>query len=134
MRMQANPIEEMAKAIHETCFVHAKDVVYSDRDWDIYRATKQDVRIKKVRRPIPTEVEVIGMFRQQWGSTALGFGGLGGQAITDAYTYITKCNGEYFVYFAGMFAYKVSNPTPMFFDHITDRKMLKVADHATYEA
>ena len=34
------------------------------------------------------EFEVISVFSQTWGSTALGFGGIGGQAITSAYTTI----------------------------------------------
>lgn len=49
-------------------------------------------------------------FNQTWGSTALGFGGIGGQAITQARTYVfvpVTCNQKCFVYFAGRFAYKV---------------------------
>ena len=49
-------------------------------------------------------------FEQTWGSTALGFGGMGGSAMTSARTYVfipwhdsQKC----FVYFAGRFAYAV---------------------------
>lgn len=48
-------------------------------------------------------------FNQTWGSTALGFGGIGGQAITEARTYVfvpMTCNQKCFVYFAGRFAYK----------------------------
>lgn len=51
-------------------------------------------------------------FTQAWGSTALGFGGIGGQAITKANTYVLEpvapnapdyktCH----VYFAGRYAY-----------------------------
>ena len=48
-------------------------------------------------------------FNQTWGSTALGFGGVGVQAITEARTYVfvpMNCNQKCFVYFAGRFAYK----------------------------
>ena len=48
-------------------------------------------------------------FNQAWGSTALGFGGIGGQAITNARTYVfvpVTCNQKCFVYFAGRFAYQ----------------------------
>ena len=48
-------------------------------------------------------------FKQTWGSTALGFGGIGGQAMTEARTYVfvpVTCNQKCFVYFAGRFAYK----------------------------
>lgn len=43
------------------------------------------------------------MFPQTWGSTALGFGGIGGQAITNAYTIIVECEhtGYRAVYFGG---------------------------------
>lgn len=49
-------------------------------------------------------------FEQVWGSTALGFGGIGGQAMTAARTYVfvpITCNQKCFVYFAGRFAYAV---------------------------
>lgn len=48
-------------------------------------------------------------FNQTWGSTALGFGGIGGQAITEARTYVfvpETCNQKCLVYFGGRFAYK----------------------------
>lgn len=48
-------------------------------------------------------------FNQMWGSTALGFGGIGGQAMTNARTYVfvpITCNQKCFVYFAGKFAYQ----------------------------
>ena len=47
-------------------------------------------------------------FEQTWGSTALGFGGIGGQALTRARTYVfvpNTCNQKCFVYFGGRFAY-----------------------------
>lgn len=50
------------------------------------------------------------VFEQTWGSTALGFGGCGGQQITAATTYVfipITCNQKCFVYFAGRFAYAV---------------------------
>ena len=49
-------------------------------------------------------------FEQMWGSTALGFGGVGGQAMITAITYIfipIGINQKCFVYFAGRFAYAV---------------------------
>ena len=49
-------------------------------------------------------------FGQVWGSTALGFGGIGGQMMTSANTYVfipMSCNEDCFVYFAGKFAYSV---------------------------
>ena len=49
-------------------------------------------------------------FEQTWGSTALGFGGVGGQMMTSATTYVfipMSVNQKCFVYFAGRFAYAV---------------------------
>lgn len=50
-------------------------------------------------------------FEQTWGSTSLGFGGIGGQAITSARTYVfvpINCNQLCFIYFAGRYAYAVN--------------------------
>ena len=47
-------------------------------------------------------------FEQTWGSTALGFGGIGGQAMTSSRTYVfvpVTCNQKCFIYFGGRFAY-----------------------------
>lgn len=49
-------------------------------------------------------------FPQTWGSTALGFGGMGGQAMTTANTYVfipQYANQKCFVYFGSRFAYAV---------------------------
>ena len=50
------------------------------------------------------------IFEQTWGSTALGFDGMGGQAMTTANTIVLipiNNNQDCFVYFAGRFAYSV---------------------------
>lgn len=63
---------------------------------------------------IPKDVTLndyeIHIFKQVWGSTALGFSGMGGQMMTGAYTYVfipeygdTNCH----VYFDGAYAYSV---------------------------
>ena len=49
-------------------------------------------------------------FSQTWGSTALGFGGMGGQMMTTANTYVfvpEGVNDDCFIYFGGSFAYHV---------------------------
>ena len=61
------------------------------------------------RGALPNEIEVY-TFEQTWPSTALGFGGIGGQAITSANTYVIFVYSEKltcYVYFAGGFAYSV---------------------------
>lgn len=61
-------------------------------------------------KPITVDDFQLITFEQTWGSTALGFNGVGGQAMTSANTYVfipevddEKCH----VYFAGRFAYSV---------------------------
>lgn len=52
----------------------------------------------------------MNIFEQTWGSTALGFDGIGGQAMTTANTYVfipVTCHQNCFVYFDGRFAYQV---------------------------
>lgn len=52
----------------------------------------------------------IHIFEQTWGSTALGFSGIGGQAMTTANTYVfipLFVHQNCFVYFGAKFAYAV---------------------------
>lgn len=71
------------------------------------------------------EVEV---FPQTWGSTALGFGGIGGQAMTSAYTTVVSDyhEGWYGVFFGERLAYLIRNPNRMFFDDLCKRQMKPV--------
>jgi hypothetical protein len=62
-------------------------------------------RIEVPDRPDPSELTVL-LFPQTWGSTALGYGGLGGAAVTDAYTVVVRKRAELCVYFGtGPLAY-----------------------------
>lgn len=73
-------------------------------------------------------------FEQIWGSTALGFGGMGGQAITHARTYVfvpTSCNQKCFVYFADRFAYK-ANYCEKFKEDLLNKNMASVAKAGKY--
>lgn len=86
------------------------DVEYEARDWEAYRKDKSDIRVKKTRRPYAHELEV-DMYLQGWGSTALGYPGVGGQAMTDAYTVVVCHDHRHFcVYFgaSGTLAYYVN--------------------------
>lgn len=63
----------------------------------------------EAQRPTIDDFEMY-TFEQVWGSTALGFGGVCGQAMTTARTYVfvpVSCSQKCFVYFAGRFAYAV---------------------------
>jgi hypothetical protein len=53
----------------------------------------------------------VGLMRPQtWGSTSLGHGGMGGAAVTTAYTIVLECHAtqEFLVYFSGGFCYSIS--------------------------
>ena len=85
-------------------------------------------------RPTVDDFEMY-TFEQMWGSTALGFGGIGGQAMTVARTYVfipiptndQKC----FVYFGGKFAYAV-NYSRKFMDDVQAGRMASVAMSGQY--
>lgn len=74
-------------------------------------------------------------FEQVWGSTALGFGGIGGQMMTSARTYVfvpVGCNQKCFVYFAGRFAYAVEY-SQKFMDDVLRGNMESVAKVGKYK-
>ena len=71
------------------------------------------------------EVEMY-MFPQTWGSTALGFGGIGGQAITSAYTTVVTDLGWYGVFFGERLAYLVAEPNDTFFEDLRMGQMASV--------
>lgn len=75
------------------------------------------------------------VFPQTWSSTALGFDGCGGQAITEAYTTVVEMTWDdfdtrkksndkiYAVFFNGKFAYICFNPTEIFFEDLNKWQM-----------
>lgn len=86
------------------------------RDMDIFTqlheavaaACYQDLDpVGRGMRPGLDDIEIC-VFPQQWGSTALGYGGIGGAAMTTAYTFVITCGMLSCVYFGcGRLAYKV---------------------------
>lgn len=84
--------------------------------------------------PITLDDFKLYTFEQVWGSTALGFGGIGGDAITSARTYVfvpVNCNQKCFVYFGDRFAYKVDY-SQKFMDDVLDGNMESVARSVKY--
>lgn len=83
------------------------------------------------------------VFPQTWSSTALGFGGCGGQAITEAYTTVVEMSWDcinktdnirglnlttsddriYAVFFDGKLAYMCLNPNEQFFEDLNNKCM-----------
>lgn len=75
------------------------------------------------------------MFPQMWGSTALGFGGIGGQAMTTAYTTVVADVGYqwYGVFFGEGLAYLVSDPNDAFFEDLRRGRMESCARCRLYD-
>lgn len=85
--------------------------------------------------PTVNDFEII-IFEQTWGDTSLGFGGIGGQAITTAPTYVFVPNGvnqNYFVYFGAGFAYDVPHSSVLWND-ICGHNMASVMRSNKYRA
>lgn len=73
-------------------------------------------------------------FEQVWGSAALGFGGIGGQAMTTARTYVLvpQVDGEdCIVYFGGRFAYKAP-PSSEFMEDVRCCRLEPVSRKGKY--
>lgn len=66
------------------------------------------------------------MFEQTWGSTSLGFGGIGGAAMTTANTYVfvpVTCNQNCYVYFGSRYAYQAEYNNETFREDLRNRRM-----------
>ena len=91
MNYAEHPITDLADCIAHAQYEGFSDIHYENRDWQVYRDTGEDVRVPKTRRPTTRDFGVYAMFPQTWGSTALGHGGVGGAAMTTAYTVVLEC-------------------------------------------
>lgn len=131
-----NPLEALSQSLAHAQYEGFGEVEYEDRDWEHYRKTKEDLRVKKTRKHSAYDISVYAMFPQTWSSTALGFGGIGGQAMTPAYTVIVESNhtGEYCVYFGGRFAYRVKRLNQKFRDDVARQYMSAVSGAHKYES
>ena len=92
-----------------------------------------EYRTKNILRQIDNEKYkklnlVADVFLQTWSSTALGFGGVGGQAISEAYTTVfgDTLKNVYVIFFGNELAYIVENPTEKFFADLKFRMLASV--------
>ena len=110
MNYAENPLTDLHDAMSHAEYAGFSDIEYEDRDWQHYRDTGEHKGIAKTRRPTTRDFGVYAMFTQTWGSTALGHGGMGGAAMTTAYTIVLECYAtqEFLVYFGGQYCYTVS--------------------------
>jgi hypothetical protein len=159
-----NPIETLAGAMAHAAYEAFPEYKYKDRDWTKYDKWRREVfdklsneekkklydeerrtnvhmcpadcLVEKSRKHTFYDLTVYNMFPQTWGSTALGFGGIGGQAITSAYVCIIESNllGQFAVYFGGRLAYVIERPNEMFIEHVARHRMVDAKlGKATYE-
>lgn len=138
MNYAENPITDLHDAMAHAQYEGFSDIEYETRDWEEYRKSQKDVRIPAKRRPTTRDFGVFAMFTQTWGSTALGHGGMGGAAVTTAYTIVLECYStqEFLVYFGGDFCYKVSRKSKNLEVFITDclnRNLASKRDSGMYQ-
>jgi predicted Fe-S protein YdhL (DUF1289 family) len=144
------PFDALHEALAAACLRDLPDIEYNDRDWTAWskyskeeqtKAFKENTlpTIKKKRRPTPRDVE-IWLFNQSWGDTALGYGGMAGQAFTDAYTVVISDMRNVCVYFGcGRLAYRLNWDTMSekgrnaYREDLASFNMAHVADSGKYK-
>ncbi len=97
-----------------------------------YNAIKEELTKNQTRYPV---FEVMAVFLQTWGSTALGFGGFGGQSMTNAYTTVIQSGdlGYAAVFFGNTMAYIVQHPNDKFWEDVREGHMCAVSNCSKYE-
>jgi hypothetical protein len=164
MPQATNPIETLAGCMAHAAYEAFPEYKYKDRNWAKYRKWQDEVfnklsqdekkklydeerrtgvhmgppdtTVEKSRKHTFYDLTVYSMFSQTWGSTALGFGGAGGQAISSAYVCVIESNlvGGYAVYFGGRLAYVIDRPNELFIEHVARQRMVDAKlGKATYE-
>lgn len=146
----SNPIETLAVSMAHAAYEAFPEYKYQDRNWakhDQWRSTltieqrktavaPPDCFVEKSRKHSLYDLTVYSMFPQTWSSTALGFGGIGGQAISSAYVCVIESNlvGGYAVYFGGRLAYVINRPNEKFWEDIAQKRMVDARlGKTTYE-
>ena len=91
-------------------------------------------RLNKQERKRSPEF-TLTMFKQTWGSTALGFGGIGGQAMTDAYTTVIEdeVHGWAGVFFGERLAYIMYEPNQKFYEDLRNHQMCSAFESVVYK-
>ena len=116
---KGNPVQTLHEALGAALLRDLPDVHYETTDWEEVERQRKTLPAAEqrragglptkpaVRRPGEEDVDVF-VFQQLWGSTALGYGGLGGAAMTYAYTVVVSTRSQACVYFGrGRLAYRV---------------------------
>jgi hypothetical protein len=76
-------------------------------------------RVRQSKEPTQFDIAGVEVFQQTWGSTALGFDGIGGAAMSTCnVTVITGSMGDKAVYMGPRFAYHIVRPNKKFFEDV----------------
>jgi len=145
-----SPILALHNALSAAIYRDLPDIHYEDRDWDVWntwsperikQSMKDNIKmptIKKTRRPDERDIEIV-LFAQTWGSTSLGYGGMGCSAMTPAYTVVVQTPSTSCVYFGGgELAYKIDHATQSpegrqrFFGDLHSHSMTSVSSSRVY--
>lgn len=125
--IHGDPIETLAAAMHAACLRDLPVIEYQSADWEATRKEREkDPNTKPptkaaTRRPQPDDCRII-MFPEMWGSTALGYGGMGGAAMTEAYTVIVLHERKSAIYWGcGQLGYLVDTGCPLFREQLDKR-------------
>lgn len=132
MEMYNSPIDTLSAVLGHAEHIGFSNIKDRRRNWFKSDEAKTEIYEDFERRPYRHEIELFSMFVQGWGSTALGFGGVGGQAFTDAYTTILQCGNEFLVYFSTRLAYKLVNPTQAFYQDVSNMDLVEVSKSGKY--
>jgi hypothetical protein len=116
-----DPITSLAMSVTRAIDRDLPDIEFERRDGS-----------KSRRRPHEGEIDV-HLFPQTWGSTALGFGGIGGASMTTGDVVVVMQGAAAAVYFAGRHAYTVKRFNEEFFNDMKTQTMAPVGRHTVYE-
>lgn len=115
-------LNDVAAAIHKAC----SDLPLVETVGPSSPAVRD--RVRKQRKHDIYDLQSVVVFQQLWGSTALGFGGIGGQAITTCNVIIVEGHtGAHAVYFGSRLAYVIARPNDQFFTDVKSKGVCEVS-------
>lgn len=129
--LNENPLVSLSQSLAHAVYEGLPEFEYQERDWSKgFQEGVEPEYITKKRKHDEYDVALYSMYTQTWSSTSLGFGGVGGQAITDSYTVVIESLRilGFCVYFGGRFAYRIDKPNSQFWTDIQMQSLSGVDD------
>lgn len=133
-----SPVEALAASYHHALLIgleplKVEQFTFVGEPDPVTKSRRKSTGEFKDQRPYSGNVETF-IFPQTWSSTALGFGGVGGQAFTAAYTVVvTGPQGDACVYFGGRFAYRVPRLSQVFMEDLRSHSMVSRMEMGKYD-